>query len=134
MTCDIQDVIDLLPGYSNSVQSMQDSLQKAIDNASVEVQSQLASLYPASAEGSIFSLIISYRAVANLLASVMSSTNENGETKLSEYYNSKADFLIQGLLDGSLVALDDEGQIIDTSEPASASASYLSLVTYSEEG
>lgn len=134
MTCNLGDVIDLLPGYDTQQEQMQASLQKAIDNASVEVQAELASLYPPTAKGPIFSLIVCYRAVANLLASVMSSNNEMGETKLSKYYNDKAQFLIDGLLDGSLIAIDDAGQIIPTETlPDAASQSYLSLLTYSEE-
>lgn len=134
MTCNISDIIDLLPGYAPQQEQMLSSLNKAIDNASIEVQSQLASLFPPTAEGPIFRLIISYKATANLLSSVMSSNNEMGETRLSKYYNDKAQFLIDGLLDGSLIAIDNEGQIIPPETlPDAASQSYLSLLTYSDE-
>lgn len=139
MTCDVSDVIDLLPGYDTQQDMMMSALVKAIDNARVEVQSQLASLYPPTADGPIFTLIISYRATANLLSSVMSSNNEQGETRLSRYYNDKAQFLIDGLLDGSLVAMDDNGDIIPTGADIAPDAipnSGLALIVYddNEEG
>lgn len=133
MTCSDSDVLNLLPGYDPMHQQLGISLAAAISNAAAEVTAQLAAILPASADGPLLRAVVSYRAVANLLASMMSSNNEMGETRLSEYYNAKADDIIKGLLDGTLTAFDDDGNPITSSEaPAGVSAEWLSLLVYAE--
>lgn len=134
MTCSTADVLALLPGAVATYAQIEVNLQKAIDNAAAEVSAQLAALYPASADGPLLRAIVSYRAVANLLASLMSSNNENGETRLSEYYNGKAKGLIDGLLSGLLTVFDDEGNPIDTADvtPAGMVAAGMACVVYPE--
>ena len=134
MTCSADDVLNLLPGYDPMRQQLNISLQTAIDNASAEVSAQLAALLPASADGPLLRAIVSYRAVANLLASMMSSNDEMGETRLSAYYNQKADNLISGLLNGSLTAFDDNGDVIETDDaPAGLTGAGISLLVFADE-
>lgn len=134
MTCSADDVLNLLPGYDSMRQQLGISLQAAIDNASAEVSAQLAALLPTSADGPLLRAIVSYRAVANLLASMMSSNDEMGETRLSAYYNEKADKLISGLLNGSLTAFDDNGEVIETEDaPAGLTGAGISLLVFADE-
>lgn len=133
MTCETGDVLDLLPGYAEQLPQMATSLTAAIATATAELQARLASLYAPSVDAPIFTVIISYLAVSNLLASVMSSNNENGETRLSAYYSQKAEALIKGLLDGSLIALDDNGKPVPTNESTSyLTSAGLGLAVYTD--
>ena len=133
MTCDPTDVLDLLPGYADQLPQMSASLTAAISAATAELKARLAALYAPTAEAEIFTVIISYMAVSNLLASVMSGNNENGETRLSAYYSQRAEALIKGLLDGSLLALDAEGDPIPTNDNTDlVSMSGLGMAVYKD--
>ena len=134
MTCSTADVIDLLPGYATQLPMMAAALTAAISTATAEVKARLASIYPPSADAEIFTIIISYIAVSNLLASVMSSNNENGETRLSQYYSKRATDLIQGLLDGSMIATDANGDPIPmTDDAAYVTSAGLGMAVYTDQ-
>lgn len=134
MTCSTADVIDLLPGYATQLPMMDAALTAAISTATAEVKARLACIYPPTADAEIFSIIISYIAVSNLLASVMSSNNENGETRLSQYYSKRAADLIQGLLDGSMIATDANGDPIPmTDDAAYVTSAGLGMAVYTDQ-